>query len=236
MANREITATTRVLFLAIVGVCSILASATWSAGPEPSDRSAALPAAAQHSEAAFDSSAAASSAEDMIDYALAGDTGRVEETLAQLRDRLPAFRQALGADRATTLEQQIAEIGTALERGNLNLVALTANEAFRTIVEAREATGGVPREVSLLDYSGFKLKTLAKADRVDWKTVAAAGDEANGYWSAIAGKVHDRGLRDLVNSIQEGLAQGVAQHDASLMAFAAQMLLDAVDLLENSFA
>lgn len=228
----------RAHFLATLASGVVLAGLASGALALPVARMAAVieTAAAQQVQAtAFDSSAPASAAEDMIDFALAGDAGRVEEKLSELSPQIPAIRKALGDAAATGVEKRLAEIEAALGQGDFTGVALQANEAFRTIVEARGVTGTVPIEVSLLDYSGFKLKTLANAGSVDWAAMAAATDEASGFWKPLADKVKEKGLRDLMNSLQDGLSQGVAEQDATQVAFAAQMLLDAVDLLEKSF-
>lgn len=228
----------RAHFLASLGTGLLLAGVGLAAPALPPAQTAIVESASaqQVQAAAFNPSTAASAAEDMIDFALAGDVGRVNEKLSELSRQVPAMRQSLGDAPAAGVEKRLAEIEAALGQGDFTGVALQANEAFRTIVEARGVTGTVPLEVSLLDYSGFKLKTLAKAGRIDWATITAAADEASGFWSPLTDRVKDKGLRDLMNSLQEGLAQGVAEQDATQVAFAAQMLLDAVDLLEKSFA
>lgn len=228
----------RATFLAALGTGLVLSGIAFGASPTPASHPPAIQMAAAQtaSTGAFDPSVAASAAEDMIDFALAGDAGRVEERVLDLRNQTSALRQTFGDATAGSVESRLASIETALGKGDFVQVALQANEAFRAIVEARGPDGTVPLEVSLLDYSGFKLKTLSTADQVDWEAVKRAADEEARFWTAMTDKVADKGLRDLMNSLQEGLAQGVAEEDATQVAFAAQMLLDAVDLLEKAFA
>ena len=216
----------------------LLSGAALATSPIPAARPAVVQAvtAQTASVSAFDPSAAASAAEDMIDFALAGDPGRVEQKLVELTDQTPELRQAFGDAVAGLIETRLGNIESALAQKDLVEVALQANEAFRAIVEARGKDGTVPLEVSLLDYSGFKLKTLSTGGTIDWAAIGSARDEASGFWNAMTDKVADKGLRDLMNSLQGGLDQGVSERDATQVRFAAQMLLDAVDLLEKAFA
>ena len=225
----------RTLIAVLSGASLLAAVAAQAAGPLNSPGTAVEPIAAQSTQA-YDPATAASAAEDMVDFALAGERARVETKLNELRSQLPQLQQALGEKAATEIERRTGEIESALGRDQLVEAALLANETFRTIVEARGPVGGVPLEVSLLDYSGFRLKALASAGQPDWSAVAGAAQESGGWWQQLIGRIQDKGLRDLMNTLQEGLSQAVTEKNAAQLAFAAQMQLDAVDLLEKAFA
>lgn len=225
----------RTLIFFLSGASLLAAGAAHAAGPLTAPGAAVELIAAQPTQA-YDPATAASVAEDMIDFALAGERARVETKLSELRSQLPQLRQALGEKAATEIERRTGEIESALGRDQLVEAALLANETFRTIVEARGPVGGVPLGVSLLDYSGFRLKALASAAQPDWKAVTAAARESGGFWQQLIGRIQDKGLRDLMNTLQEGLSQAVAEKNAAQVAFAAQVQLDAVDLLEKAFA
>lgn len=87
--------------------------------------------------------------------------------------------------------------------------------------------------MALLDYSGFKLSTLAAAAQPNWTTVNDAAMEANRFWKRLKPAVPDANLRTLVSHIDQGLADGVTWKDSAEVALAAKMLLDSIDLLEG---
>jgi hypothetical protein len=116
-------------------------------------------------------------------------------------------------------------------------VALEAVEAYRVLVEAfDEETLVVPKTVSLLDYSGFRLQLLAGASEPDWHEIGETANEAALFWGSIEPSVEHKGLRDAMNTTIDGIAEAVAARDARMLAFAAQVDLDLVDLLEGYFA
>lgn len=207
-----------------------------AAGTAPGTSAIQAPVATASQDAAFDPSTTASRAEDLMDFAMAGDRGRATDKLNELRADLPKLRSALGETAADTVERHLAAIEEGLAKADLTAAALAADETFRTIVEAQGGSGGLPIEVSLLDYSGFKLKALALAKQPDWPAIQAALSEATGFWERIATRVPQGGLRDLIYNLEAGIAEGAKQQDTSQVAFGAQILLDAVDLLEKDLA
>jgi len=90
-----------------------------------------------------------------------------------------------------------------------------------------------PLEVALMDYSGYKLSILAAGPAPDWATIVATAEESDRSWLALAKKLPDTSLWNLVSAIQEGLRTAV-EHISSLK-FAARMQLQVVDVLEQFF-
>ena len=139
---------------------------------------------------------AASINEDMVEFALAGEAGKVEEKIAALKHALPGLRTIIGETAYEKVGGQLQVMETHSAKGDMTGVSLAAVEAYKQLE-----------------------LTLDKA----------------GYWKALERNVEDKGLRDLMNSIQSGLDEGVARKDAAQVGFAAQLKLDAVDLLEHYF-
>lgn len=112
--------------------------------------------------------------------------------------------------------------------------ALASVEIYRVLQEAI-APGDrmTPLEVSLLDYSGFKIKTLAVTRVTDWSAIDAAITEMGGFWQKVAPSIKDKGLRNLMISITDGLADAASRKNTAYLSFGAQMLLDSVDLVEG---
>jgi hypothetical protein len=131
----------------------------------------------------------------------------------------------------------IAGIEAALGQGDMTGVELAAVEAYRELEQEMNVVDRVaPIEVSMLDYSGFKLSALAKAKTLDWAAIQVAANEAKGFWSELQPNVTKGGLKDLMNTIHAGLEEAVQRQNVAQLAFAAKLNLDAVDLLEGHFA
>lgn len=115
-------------------------------------------------------------------------------------------------------------------------VAVNAVEMFRLLADSLDSSKlEVPKEVSLLDYVGFRLHVLAAAKAPDWNAMKLTVVEGEKWWDAIKEKVDKKGLRDAFNSTITGLKQAVELKHLPMLNFAAQMDLDLVDLLESHF-
>ena len=93
----------------------------------------------------------------------------------------------------------------------------------------------MPKEVSLLDYAGFKLHVLAAAPQPDWGAMRQTVEDAVGWWKVTQPKVSDKHLRDTMQSTVRGLEQAIQIESLPMLNFAAQIDLDLVDLLEGYF-
>jgi hypothetical protein len=179
---------------------------------------------------------ASSPFEDMVEFALAKNEASLTKSLraadrnaAAVRDALPATASA----RFDTLLQAIHKAAIAKEH---HAVAMSAVEVFGLLIDNLEAGSlTVPKEVSLLDYAGFKLHVLAAASQPDWGAIRGTVDDAAGWWAATKSKVSDKGLRDAFNTTVHGLQQASKAEHLPMLNFAAQMDLDLVDLLEGYF-
>ena len=54
-------------------------------------------------------------------------------------------------------------------------------------------------------------------------------------WQAIQEKVANKSLRSVMNTAMAGLSQAAGAQDIAMASFAAQVVLDLVDLLERQF-
>lgn len=178
----------------------------------------------------------ASLTEDLAEFAMAGEAGRTADTIARYREGLGQVRPMFDQASATALAERLAVMEAALGRQDLGSVALAATDSFRTLEMTLDKTAlVVPVEVSMLDYVGFRLQSLAAAPAADWMAMKAVVDEADGTWRTLSPQVEDKGLNDLMTSVQAGLEGSIAAQDLGQLRFAAQMELDAVDLLEHHF-
>jgi hypothetical protein len=180
---------------------------------------------------------AASACEDMIELIGDGDAKAAREKIATLKAAVAKIDTKLDKASRATLTQQIAAIESADKAGNGEAQSLAAVEAFRAIVAApgRKADPLSVR-IALHDYAGFKLAILARNPSPAWDVVAATARDTQENWTRLAPSVKSKGVTDLVTTINKGLQQSVSLKDRNGLAFAAQLTLDVVDVIEQTVA
>ncbi len=174
--------------------------------------------------------------EDMTEAALAKNRKGVLESLAEAESGAAEVLKALPPSAVKKYEQLLRTIQDASKAKEHYSVSVNAVEVFRLLAESLDgASLDVPKEVSLLDYVGFRLHVITAAKELDWSAVESTVAEGVVWWDAIKEKVDNKGLRDAFNTTIAGLQQAVAQKHLPMLNFAAQIELDLVDLLESSF-
>ncbi|KAF0113428.1 MAG: hypothetical protein FD150_2056 [Rhodobacteraceae bacterium] len=93
----------------------------------------------------------------------------------------------------------------------------------------------VPKEVSLLDYAGFKIDALVKAGAPDWSAIGQTLDFADQTWKAISDRVGVMALRDKFSATLVSLRASVAAKDPAKVQTDAAAELAMVDELEKYF-
>jgi hypothetical protein len=179
---------------------------------------------------------AASINEDLIGFALEGKANKVAEKVTAMRKALPSLRGLLTENSFEALGRQMTDMEQASSKNDALGSALAAVEVYRSLVNAMDAARRpLPVELAMMDYSGFKLSILAAAPAADWATIAATVKDADGNWSALAKKVQDASLRNLIAAIQGGLTSAAERNDIHGVKFAAKVQLETVDVLEQYF-
>ena len=179
---------------------------------------------------------AASINEDLIGFSLKGNADKVAEKVAAMKEALPTLRSLLNASSFETLRRQLTEMEQASAKSDVFGTALAAVEAYRVIENAMGSAGRPsPIEVAMLDYTGFKLSILATTPDTDWPKIAATAKDSDSSWSVLDKSVKQTSIRNLVNTIQDGLRGAVERKDIHGVKFAAKMQLEVVDVLEQYF-
>ncbi len=223
------------LLLALVGLLafSALSCSGNNAGKDDGHGAAVASDARQINERILD---ATSPFEDLAEFAAAGDEAGMDRALAAIGGLLPATVPVLGPTYGPLLEDRITGIRAARAANDDASVALGSVEAFGILVDALDpAALTVPKGVSRLDYIGFKIDLLGASPDRDWAEIRRTAKEAPGVWSGIGARVRNAGLRDAVETDLAGLSEAVEQEDARMLRFAARVMLDLVDLLEQDF-
>ena len=174
--------------------------------------------------------------EDMVEFALAKNADRVAKSLAQADSQAAAVKESLRPGAVAEFERRVQELHQAVADREHYAVAVGGVEIFRLLIDNLDADKlKVPKEVSLLDYAGFKLHVLDAAPRRDWDAMRKTVADSVAWWDATKAKVKDRSLRSACHSAIRGLQEAGKSENRALLHFAAQMELDLVDLLENHF-
>lgn len=175
--------------------------------------------------------------EDLIELATVGSHSAVASALVEVDRVSGGVAAALPDSAATEFSRLVAGLHSAVAAKDQLQIAGGALECFRLLIDNLQDPGlSMPREVSLLDYAGFKLRVLTAAERHDWQNIRATAQEAAGWWSAIQARVSQPSLRNAFDSAIGGLGDAAGIEDPAMLRFAAQIVLDLVDLLEGDLA
>jgi hypothetical protein len=175
--------------------------------------------------------------EDMTEFALAGSDSDISKTLVAADQQATIVKKALPAPAASQLATLMGDLHKAAAAKDHHEVARRAVEVFRLLIDNLRAKDlKVPKEVSLLDYAGYRLRVLAAAKSPDWQDIQKTAGEAAGWWNAIKSKVSDSALRATFDSVIRGLGDAAKLQNLPMLRFAAQIDLDLVDLLEGNLA
>lgn len=172
--------------------------------------------------------------EDMIEYALAGKDSDVSKALTAADQHSKSVTTNLPAPAAQKFAAQMDTLRKAAMSKNNHKTATYAVDIFRLLAENLQADSlEVPKEVSLLDYAGFKLRVIAASKKPDWRDTRMTIDEATGWWNTIRSKVSMTGLSNTFDTLIRGLETSAKTRNIDMLGFAAQMTLELVDLLEG---
>ena len=174
--------------------------------------------------------------EDIVEFALDKNDASIAKMLITADGNTAAVREALPAAALEQFNTLLAALHKAATDKAHHAVALNSVELFRVLIDNLDSASlKVPKEVSLLDYVGFKLHVLEAAPPPDWNEMRKTAADAGPWWDAIKSKLTDRKLGDAFNTTVRGLQQAAKTENLPMLHFAAQIDLDLVDLLEKHF-
>ena len=174
--------------------------------------------------------------EDIAEFAIAKDFASVTKQLLVAEKNRDALKAIFSVEVAKRYEGLMDSLRKAAADKASLVAANDAIELFRLLIDSLDASQlEVPKEVSLLDYVGFKVHVLTAAEKPDWNAIRNTVDEGSKWWKAIESKVANKKLRDAVATTVRGLQEAAKTENLAMINFAAQIDLDLVDLLESSF-
>jgi hypothetical protein len=179
---------------------------------------------------------AISRCEDLTEYAEAGKVKDMDQAIQDLEGQRSTILGVLSPEAGKRFEEGLAALRQKGASDDFPGVALEAVETYRLLTTSLDREKlKAPIEVSLLDYAGFKVKVLTTRQPPDWQAMQGVATQAARDWQAIQRKVADKSLRSVMNTTMAGLNQAIEGQDAAMTRFAAQVVLDLVDLLEQQF-
>ena len=174
--------------------------------------------------------------EDLAHYILAHNDAKATAALAAADANASGIVKILPTDAAREFESLRQQIHQAIERKDGKAAAGSSVAVFLMLVNRLDAsTLVVPKEVELLDYAGYQFSLLAAFENPDWKAIGRLADDSDAWWKATAARVSDKHLRATMTSAIVGIKQASEQKNRSMLQLGAQMVLDLVDMLEDSF-
>jgi hypothetical protein len=174
--------------------------------------------------------------EELTEFAISADRKGIKRALQTYDAQAKKVENTLpGTDRGK-LKALVADIRKAEQQDDYTTIALKSPEAYRTLIEALDRNSlKVPKEVSLLDYVGFRFLAVLHTKPGDWSNLQEAAEYAQKNWDAIKPRVTNKGLREAIDITIAGLSKACTVKNPDMALFAAQIDLVLVDLLENFF-
>lgn len=180
--------------------------------------------------------AAAESFENLTESAFTSDAGKLDGLITKTKASADGVSQLLAPGERKALMGHVAAIGTARAADNRADLAIAAVEGYRTLVSNAGGHQKVPKQVSLLDYSGFRFQADLKAKPIRWRDAARAIDFADTQWQQISANVTDTTLRAQMSDALAAMRSASHGNDAKAAMIASNHELDLVDGLERYFA
>ncbi len=192
-------------------------------------------AAAQHENRKEILFEAMSPYEDLTEFALADNAAGVESAIRSLIISKPRQKAVLPKHIIDHLSDNIEKMAVAQNSGDYAVIAQCAVDSYKTLVDELEAAeSDIQAGVQYLDFVGFDAHALLKQKEMDWESIRTVVREGSSRWNTIKRRVRNKALKDSMDTAIGGLIAATESGNREMLAFAAQIDLDLVDLLEVS--
>jgi hypothetical protein len=223
----------RQAYIPLAAALALGACGQSTSAPAPTPTPTASPQAAVANP---DLKVASEAFEQLTENAFDADKTKVSALVKGAVDAGNKAVASLQAPDSDALKSDIAAIQDAQQGGTAADLAIASNEAYRTAVSAIKDEMAVPVQVSLLDYSGFRISADLKAKPARWSDMVEALNFADEQWAAIRDKVPAKDAATNFAATLEKLDRSVSDRDMKLATKYVGQMLDQVDVLEKAFA
>jgi hypothetical protein len=191
-------------------------------------------ASASEQACLFDS---AEAYENLTEKSFTADAQSLGALAVAAEEAARACATDLGIVDADALSTRFTTIDAALLSNDRAGVARNAVEAYRIFVTVEyRKPDGIPLQVSLLDYAGFRMQADLQSEEPDWADFVEAASFADQQWSEIEAKVTDAGLSQSVAAELGRIRAAATDKNVPAAKEAVTSELDQVDQLERHFS
>ncbi len=179
--------------------------------------------------------AAAEPFENLTEMVASAPWAKIDKTIHQAERAASGARQALPQSAAVKVDQHLAALRSARAQQNRTDLAISSIEVYRVLVSSVSDNARIPRQVSLLDYSGFRYNTDLKASPIRWDDMVQVMDFAHQQWAVISPRLKEVPVAKRFEKSLDGMDRAVHDKNVSLAASSERSESDLVDELENYF-
>lgn len=178
-----------------------------------------------------DLAAAAEPFEALTETAFTSKPAELDAAVATAMTAAAASEAHLKFADWTTVQKQMAAIADARRLDQRADIALASIDIYRVMVSAGSRRA-IDKQVSLLDYAGFRFDADLKASPPRWKDAADAAAFGQAHWQTITTVITDTALQIRMSRALSDMADSARNQNAAAASAAAKRELDLVDSLE----
>jgi len=177
--------------------------------------------------------------EDLTEFALSKNDKGIEKSLAKIGTVLKnnIFKKNLKSESIAGLTKKIASLKEQYKAKDYANTALTSAEIFNYNVSNFKDASQIENQIKIehLDYLGFKVLALIGQNKINWEEIEQTTKSVEEVWKKLSTKVKDPNLKASINLLFDGMHLSAKERNKKMIEIFANMDLDLVDVLENSF-
>ena len=177
--------------------------------------------------------------EDLTEFALSKNDKGIEKSLGKIETVLKnnMFKHNLKPESIAELTNKIVTLKKQYKAKDYANTALTATEIFNYNVSNFKDASKIENQIKIehLDYLGFKVLALIDQNKINWKEIEQTTKSVEEIWKNLSTKVKDPNLKASINLLFNGMYLSAKEKNKKMIEIFANMDLDLVDVLENSF-
>ncbi|WKD86651.1 hypothetical protein KCTC32516_02027 [Polaribacter huanghezhanensis] len=177
--------------------------------------------------------------EDLTEFALAKNDKGIQKSLSKIDNTAKnnVFTDHLKPESIMVLNEKIAALKKYFKKRDYAKTALTSTEIFNYNVSNFKDASKIENQIKIehLDYLGFKILALIDQKKIDWKNIEHTTKNVEQVWKSLSTEVKDSNLKASFNLLFDGIHLSVKEKNKKMAAIFANMVLDLVDVLENTF-
>ncbi|HFX18003.1 MAG TPA: hypothetical protein ENK64_02545 [Flavobacteriales bacterium] len=177
--------------------------------------------------------------EDLTEFALSKNDKGIEKSLGKIENALNnnTFKQNLKPESIAELTNKITSLKNDYASKDYANTALTSAEIFNYNVSNFKDADKIPNQIKIehLDYLGFKVLALIDQKNINWNELEKTTTAVEAVWKKLATNVKDPNLKASFNLLFKGLHLSAKEKNKKMLDIFANMDLDLVDVLENTF-